>query len=239
MPRIKWIIRLIVGLYPARWRHRYRTEFEALLEDITSEWRDLFDVIKGALEMQAAVATFGKSLAAFGMAGALLAASLSFTLRDRYLSVGLVTITQAAGVHRAELTELVRRALDRDSLAGVIEKEHLYERERLDMSREEVIDRMRRDIRIVLASPKALEVSFEYTDAARAQRTSADLLERLISENLNLPTTNALLVQDRPSMPQGPFWPNRTVVTSFGLVAGLLMGAVVAWVRRPRSNEQI
>src|SRR2546429_1070429 len=45
---MKWLIRLTVCLYPASWRHRYRTEFDALLEDITPHGRDFLDVFRSA-----------------------------------------------------------------------------------------------------------------------------------------------------------------------------------------------
>ncbi len=39
-------------LYPSWWRHRYSCEFEALLEDVQPGWRELSDVVRGALTMQ-------------------------------------------------------------------------------------------------------------------------------------------------------------------------------------------
>ena len=42
-------VRRIANLYPPRWRERYGSEFEALLEDASLTWRDLLDVAVGAL----------------------------------------------------------------------------------------------------------------------------------------------------------------------------------------------
>lgn len=115
---MKWLIRLIVWLYPLSWRHRYRREFDALLEDIRPGWRDFLDVLKGALEMHLTMGMLGKRVAVFGLAGALLAAALSFTLRDKYLSVGFVTVQntarQAAApeAYHSELEQLVRKVLN-------------------------------------------------------------------------------------------------------------------------------
>src|SRR5437879_13906613 len=94
---MKWLIQLIVCLYPASWRHRYRVELDALLEDIRPGWRDFLDVFIGALEMRMAMGTLGKRVAVLGVAGALLAAPLSFTVRDKYLSEALVTVQNAEG----------------------------------------------------------------------------------------------------------------------------------------------
>ena len=244
---MKWLIRLTVRLYPASWRHRYRTEFDALLEDITPRGRDFLDVFKGALEMHITTGTLGKHVAVFGLAGALLAAALSFTLRDKYVSVGLVTVEKAAGqpealeANRTELEQLVHRVLNRDSLIGIIDKQHLYESERLHAPIDTVIDKMRSDISIHLQSPEAFEVSFVYPDAVRVKNVTSDLLGKLIDENArpkdNSSTSTILRVNAPPSMPD-PIWPNRPVLTSLGLGAGLLMGLAVAWVRRPKINEQ-
>jgi len=46
------LIRLAARLYPASWRARYGAEFEALLNDMRPAWRDVFDVVRGGLEMQ-------------------------------------------------------------------------------------------------------------------------------------------------------------------------------------------
>jgi hypothetical protein len=243
---MKWLIRLTVRLYPASWRHHYRTEFDALLEDIKPRGRDFLDVFAGALKMHMTTGTLGKHVTVFGLAGALLAAALSFTLQDKYISVAVVTMQNAAGqtgalkANRTELEQLVHRVLDRDSLTGITENQHLYEHERADTP-ESVLDRMRSDITIRLKSPTALEVSFAYPEAARAQNVTSDLLGKLIDENArpktNSSTSAIFRVNAPPSMPL-PFWPNRRVLTSLGFGAGLLMGLAVAWVRRPKINEQ-
>src|SRR5947207_15671906 len=113
---MKWFVGLLVWLYPASWRQRYRIEFDALLEEIKPGWRDFSDVLKGALEMHLTIGMLGKHVAVFGVAGALLAAALSFTLRDKYRSEALVTLQNEEGqaaaleAYRAELEQLVHTA---------------------------------------------------------------------------------------------------------------------------------
>jgi hypothetical protein len=233
---MKGIIRSIVRLYPARWRDRYRTEFDALLEDMTPGWRDVFDVVKGALTMRMSMATLGKSVTAFGVAGALLAGSLSFTLRDRYRSEAFVVAGRK--VEPSELAQFVRMSFSRDSLIGIMEKQHLYARERAKESMDDIIIRMRRDIIIAIRGPSSFEVSFDYPDPAQAQQTNAALIARLMDENAaaGFPELRAI---EKPSTPQAPNWPNRTVITGLGLSAGILMGAVVAWVRRPKAQPAV
>src|SRR5216684_9097784 len=66
------LIRFAGRLYPASWRRRYRVEFEALIEDASRDWRDVLDVLLGAMKMQLTTWTFGKMATAFGVAGAVL-----------------------------------------------------------------------------------------------------------------------------------------------------------------------
>jgi LPS O-antigen subunit length determinant protein (WzzB/FepE family) len=243
---MKYFIRLIVWLYPLSWRHRYRREFDALLEDIRPGWRDFLDVLKGALEMHMTMGRLGKRVAVFGLAGALLAAALSFTLRDKYLSEALVTVPNAEGQatalesYRGELDQLVSNTLNRDSLIGIIEKQHLYERERMGEPIDAVIDKMRSNISIRVQSPTALEVSFAYPDAVRAQNATSDLLSKLIDENVRPKDATSiatiLRIHASPAMPLGPIWPNRAVITGLGLGAGVFMGALVACLRRPKNQ---
>jgi len=247
---MKRVIRFVVGLYPARWRRRYGVEFDALLGDIIPRWRDLFDVLKGALEMQIRIGTLGKSVAVFGVACALLAGAVSLTLSDMYRSLVLIHVqkaevqTSTLVAYRSELTHAVDRALSQESLLSIMEREHLYERERVNKPMDDAINKMRQNIRIVVKSADTFEVSFDYTDAVRAQQTTRDLIAKLMYELVHGPagdlTHDYLLqtfeIRDEPTMPQRPVSPNRTVITSFGLGVGILLGAVAAWVRRPTAE---
>ncbi|MBI2680819.1 MAG: hypothetical protein HYX25_07420 [Candidatus Solibacter usitatus] len=233
---MKRLIRSIVRLYPARWRDRYRTEFDALLDDMSLSWRDLFDVLKGALTMRMSMATLGKSVAAFGVAGALLAGALSFTLRDRYRSEAFLVAGRK--VEPPELAQFVRMSLSRDSLIGIMEKQHLYARERAKESMDDIIVKMRRDISIAIQGPSSFEVSFDYPDPAQAQQTNAALIGRLMDESVTAGFAGLRAIE-KPSTPQSPNWPNRTVITGLGLNAGILMGAIVAWARRPKTKPVV
>ena len=46
------LIRFAAWLYPRRWRERYGVEFDALLDDARPGWRELANVLKGALAIQ-------------------------------------------------------------------------------------------------------------------------------------------------------------------------------------------
>jgi hypothetical protein len=49
---MKRLLGVAARLYPSWWRQRYESEFDALLEDVRPGWRELRDVITGALTMQ-------------------------------------------------------------------------------------------------------------------------------------------------------------------------------------------
>jgi hypothetical protein len=242
---MKRVIHWIVGLYPACWRRRYGVEFDALLGDIRPGWPEVIDLLRGAIEMQIAMGTVGKSLAIFGVAGALIAGAVSLTISDKYRSSILIRVQQAQAVTReayvSELEGVVGDALDRKSLLAIMEKENLYERERARKPMDDVIHKMRNDISIRLKGADALEVSFDGADAARARETTAELVAKLIGATLHrreagtltMAVLQRLEVQDEPTTPQRPVSPNRIAVTGFGLGAGLLLGALAAWVRRP------
>jgi len=247
---MKRVIRFIVRLYPARWRRRYGVEFDALLGDMSPGWRDPFDVLKGAVQMQMTIGSLGKSAAVFGAACALVAGGVSLTLPDVYRSLVLIHVRTADGqpaslkAYSSQLTDVVEHALSQESLLAIMEKGNLYQRERLNRPMDVVINKMRQDVRIVAKSTDAIEVSFDGPDAVRAQQTTLDLVDKLIEDNLRrapnyLGPGQRLEVLDKPSMPQRPVRPNRTGITSFGLGVGILIGVVAAWVRRPTAEATV
>src|SRR4029077_18495193 len=90
------LTRLAGWLYPASWRRRYGIEFEALLEDTGRHWRDVLDVLLGALKMQLTSWTLGKIAAGFGLAGAVLFFALSFiAMPDKYTSYCTLRLTKS------------------------------------------------------------------------------------------------------------------------------------------------
>jgi hypothetical protein len=69
---------------------------------------------------------------------------------------------------------LTHMMLSRASLSAIIERHGLYPRERATQPMEDVIEGMRRDIRIEAApdGPDLVRISFRYENAALAQRTA-------------------------------------------------------------------
>lgn len=78
---MKRLIRLASKLYPQLWWKRYGDEFHALLEDLNPQWRDVFDVLKGAMAMQ--ITTWILIGVAFAGTGALAGAAFFFFAHHR------------------------------------------------------------------------------------------------------------------------------------------------------------
>jgi uncharacterized protein involved in exopolysaccharide biosynthesis len=250
------LIRLAGRLYPASWRRRYGVEFEALLEDASRDWRNVLDVLLGALKMQFTTWSFGKTAASFGVAGTLLwSALLYFAMPDKYtsactlrLSTSLLPGPQSATDNSEEFVKiLIQTGLSRNSLAGVIEKQGLYQRERASKPMEDVIDRMRHDITFErIGYSNAFHVRFRYSDAEHARRTEQDLIAKLMESNVKIwrrdpiGTNRRLLftleVLDPASLPRHPSSPNRFLIAAEGLAGGLLLGALTAVVLRTRPS---
>ena len=65
----RWI-REAARLYPTAWRRRYGAEFDALLEDVQPDFRELSNVLRGAIAMRIRNGSANwKIVAALGAAG--------------------------------------------------------------------------------------------------------------------------------------------------------------------------
>jgi uncharacterized protein involved in exopolysaccharide biosynthesis len=250
---MKHLIRFLAYLYPASWRRRYGQEFDALLEDTRPDWRTSLDILKGALGMQMQTWNVGKMLVLAGVAGALVALSGSFALPRQYVSEAVVKIgpqrTPAGLVvpTKQDVTNYVNRleqtVLSRTSLTSVIQNHSLYQSERARMPIVDVIEVMRKNISLLPVpsaggSPntKAVVIQFISDDPSTAQKVVRDLSSGFIVQNGREPvgaTSMTLEVLDPASLPRNPAFPNRPLFTAVGLAAGLAVGVILAWRRRP------
>src|SRR5713101_6289550 len=105
------LIRFAAWLYPPRWRRRYGVEFDALLEDVRPGWRELLNVLKGALAMQ--IRHFGAMAAGFAVAGALVAGLVSWRMPNSYVSSATVYWSPAEAAK--EVPALIVRSSSRSS----------------------------------------------------------------------------------------------------------------------------
>jgi uncharacterized protein involved in exopolysaccharide biosynthesis len=199
-------LRLAIWLYPAAWRARYGREFDALLGDLDPRWRDLWDILRGAITMQLSTpVTYFKLGAATAVAGALIAGGVSFALPERYVSSAVMRVmpqvpaaadpAQYQMVGSERLSFLQQDVLSRTSLAEIIQRPELdlYPADRHRYPLEDVIQNMRqRDILIMTVDSKlpfqgsasAFQISFVYPDRAKAQNVVRALITKFADTNV-------------------------------------------------------
>jgi hypothetical protein len=199
---MKGVARLLIRLYPARWRARYGEEFEALLEDSSAGWPATFDLLKGATKMQLSIPAFPKLALMLSITGLLIGLLVSTLLKPIYVSSAEMEIALAGPAplsgnrNLAErLLQLEQELLSRTSLSNIIQDPHLdlYPEDRAKKPLEEVIEEMRtQDIHIRIDGPKgtsqgrlAFNIAFFYPDRVKARDTVQALLTRFVEGNLN------------------------------------------------------
>jgi hypothetical protein len=123
------------------------------------------------------------------------------------------------------MRDLQTMALSRSSLDDVIEKEELYQRERALLPMEDVIEKMQRDVTIeFLSAPGVYAIRFVYEDAAKAQRATRALLEKM--------RVPGLVVIQPPVLPARSEHPTRIEITAMGWFSGVLLALLAAGLRR-------
>ena len=229
---MKRVLQLLVRLYPAWWRRRYGHELEALLEDSGSH--DVWDLFCAAMEMQIKTWSFGRIVTVCGIAGLLVAGTISFLFVPYpYRSTAVL---KSRGDRSPEgWNALIGAAFTSQTLSDIIRQEHLY----ADAPTETAIDRMRRGIRVRPTAPNLMQVSFGYEDPLRAQRVSQDLAGRIVTANL-IPSANPnrqliQLVAPPTQAERQIEGKVRTAFTALGLPVGLLLGAILAFILRRRA----
>ena len=228
---LKRIRKVIAGLYPRAWRDRYGEEFAALLEDSPARWRDLPDMTKGALAMQLQQQSW-KTVALLGVAGLIAAAGwMAFLRPPNFTSVARIRATDAK-----VLPLLSIHALSRTVLAELVHNFKLYESDWLKLPMEDIVEGMRRDIRVETDPNDAavFTVQFRYPDAQKAQGVTRALVAQFMFEN-QVQSAKSILVGSTLEQVSPPdlFDPKR--VFSGSIVLGAMALGVIAGliVRQP------
>jgi hypothetical protein len=248
-------------LYPASWRARYGAEFDALLDDANVRWRDLADVLRGALTMQmTSWKSYGKMAAAAAGACAILALAGSYLMPNQYVSRAVLRISPqspAAGstpaeVHsgqRQRLAQMAVQVLGRQELVNLILEPplDLYKEERKRMTVDDVAEKMRtHDIRIRLydaprtgqSGAQAFVISFDYPDRYKARMVVRELIGKFMMLNYALAqkagsgTNVGLELLEPADLPETPAWPNHIAFLWAGLGSGLLLGLLATLLWR-------
>ena len=200
---MKRAVKLLILLYPAKWRKRYGEEIEALMEDAKPGLRSMFDLFMGAIRAQMRRLTFLKLAGAMALLGAIAGFAASFLFSPRYRATGVLEIRVAgdpAALAHADwrlseyVVQIKSRVTSRQSLIAIITDPRLslYESERASMPLEDAMQQMRDDLKIsvappVLAHSRSAVVSFEFTyrDAAKAASALNEAISRIIETPVN------------------------------------------------------
>jgi hypothetical protein len=246
---MRQLIRWTARLYPAIWRERYGGELDALIEDIQPQWKDLFNVLLGALRMQMTTWNYLKILGAVALVGALVAGVLAVETPNRYVSTAVVRITPADSDRQKaldRLAELQQEVLSRTNLAHIIQQPallNLYPEDRKRMPLDDVVQNMRKALRFQVAPAQnggvpAFVISFEYPDKFKAQAVVRELVNSFFISNTlergdeGSSAAEILEVLDPASLPQQRLGPNRPMMVAVGLLGGVVLGLLVVLVWR-------
>jgi uncharacterized protein involved in exopolysaccharide biosynthesis len=193
----RWV-RVACYFYPAAWRRRYGREFDAVLDEVDTGWKDVFDTLKGALTMQFTSWNLKSIALTFTVIGAVIGASAALRLPRQYQSMSVMRLPSIVeGDARIDFAQHVNRmereVLSRTSLEGLITELDLYKRQRTIDKRpkEDIVRDMRdHDIRIGTiqapgnnVSPTAFSIAFSYPDPKLAQIVTSLLVSKFMEEN--------------------------------------------------------
>jgi len=212
-------------------------------------------------------------------AGLVAAVVVAFMWPDSYVSTAVMRITpqqvpqtlvpSAINSQMAErLTQMQTEILSRTSLSEMILRPslNLYSKVRQRMPADDVVELMRKDIRISLldtgsSNPnrmaEAFAIQYRYTDKYKAQAVVREIVSKFSEQNVRVLTdesnsaslndiaaqvsnrnlSETLEVLDTASLPEQPSEPNRLAIAGAGSAAGLILGIVLAGVKEMRNTS--
>jgi len=234
---MKQWVRLAAYFYPASWRRRYAVEFDAMLDQVDAEWKDVFNTLRGALTMQFTSWNFKTIVLTFGLIGVVIAAAIAFRIPTEYRSMSVLRLSGDA-----DLSHATTEVLSRTSLEKTITGLDLYQARRKDTPMENIVEYMRmHDVAIRMLrspagekNPVAFSISFTYPNRKLAQAVNRELVTKFTEVLPRTGSLTSLEVLDPPSEPAQPFSPNRYPVVFLGLFLGILTGLIVSYALRWR-----
>jgi hypothetical protein len=256
------LIACVAKLYPWRWRERYGAEFDALMEDVDADWRELANVLGGALKMQLkSERAYWKLAATMAAIGAIVGLGVSLRVPERYTSSSTLRYSPAPQSDERQIDDVIARLtqeiLSRHDLTYVAKQKGVFGAERPDMPQETVLAKMRAAIHIE-QEPKSgpgartVRISFAYPDKAKARAVAQFLTTHFVDSDgmreryrvkiwqdvfgENAPPGTTLEVVVAPGDPSAGESPNRVPFLITGILAGALLAAVI-W--RPRAALQL
>ena len=225
------LILILARLYPRPWRERYGEEFDALLEDLNPSARTAFDIFTGATAMQIRNWNYGWMFAISAAVAATAFAAMLFAIPKTYVSKGVLVWNGEWPPTQADLDslrDLVKRVESRPSLTKLVTSQNLYSRERSRMPLEDILELMRRSVRIEPAR-QGIVVSFAYSDPGIARQVTDGLLASFLEPS------QGSAASLRPLDPASrPLKPTRSVpnIAAVSVFAGALVLGLLSLLRR-------
>ena len=210
---MKRLLRVAARLYPRAWRDRYGREFDALIDDLTPRWRNVFNIVAGALIMQMSRLTVLPVALAVG--GAVAGAAVSLALPPVYASTSQVLVqVPSANGNRDDRSQRIRTHVEAALQESAFDKQRIAVTMRSEPG----------------ADPVMVEVSASGESALEAKRLAENAVGRFVEANLAAGSqTRNLDVQFRvveaPRLPVAQRGTTRNSAVGGGL--GLVVGAAV------------
>lgn len=204
-PLTKWAAKL----YPRWWRERYGEEFAVLLEDARPGLAGALDIAKGALAVQMTTWSSKRIIALGGLLGLLFAWGLIQIRPVQYSSRAVISVVSPHG-EQAMVDAVNVAALDafsRNQLTGLVRALDLYKEERQRQTLEDILENMRRNIRI---NPEPSDhgvdrfsVRFQNEDPIVARTVTNRLISMLIDSNVRSRGASQLTMELREAPQPG------------------------------------
>ncbi len=237
----------VLHLYPGAWRARYGDEMGALLADTGADFRVVFDLILGAMQMRLSEWPFLRLLPAFALVGMLVGFGVGRLIPPVYQSHATVRIVVASGgmLPSDALRHMQDDVKSRALLSQIIMRNDLklYEKEIRRQPLEDVIEGMRKDTQITAVNLPgkpgvnsiAFDIGFLYGDAAKARLVVRALVQAFRERSKAMVSVDAFEVLDEASLPAMPVKPNIFAMSITGGIVGSLLACAAALRRRAAS----
>jgi hypothetical protein len=208
---MKQLFRLAVRLNPSWWRQRYAREFEALLEDVKPGWRELFDVVNGALTMQ--IKTLGTIPVLCTLAGAIVGGIITMRTPTVFASSATIRLKPPAVANADSATaQELRVSLEKALGASTGSRRATFV----------TIDR----------AQTMLKLTYLDRDPAQAQRIAEKLTAAIVTGGSGPAASSEVL--NAPDLPTSPIKPDYRMTVASGAGVGLVAGGVILLLLRSR-----
>ena len=209
------LCRLAVRLYPSWWRQRYETEFEALLDEMKPGWREILNVIHGALTMQ--IQTLGTIPVVCALAGAIVGGIIAMRTPEVFASSATILLKRDVANVSPVTPQELHVSLDKALGAANGKKEATL----VTMRRWE-------------SAQTTLKLTYLDRNPGQAQRVAEQLTAAIATPNREGTISTEVLAA--PGLPTSPIKPDYPMNVASGGGVGLVAGCVVlllGWRRRP------